>query len=90
MNTLMDSWMIVFAILAVVDIVAAILIPIVLHKTNKIKKQLDNISRMVQDYLDMILEEDEKEERKKEDQIKLQREREQNQLISSVLQEIFS
>ena len=90
MNTLMDSWMIVFAILAVVDIVAAILIPIVLHKTNKIKKQLDNISRMVQDYLDMILEEDEKEERKKEDQIKLQREREQNQLISAVLQEIFS
>ena len=56
MNTLMDSWMIVFAILAVVDIVAAILIPIVLHKTNKIKKQLDNISRMVQDYLDMMLE----------------------------------
>ena len=49
MNTLMDSWMIVFAILAVVDIVAAILIPIVLHKTNKIKKQLDNIRRMVQD-----------------------------------------
>ena len=90
MNTLMDSWMIVFAILAVVDIVAAILIPIVLHKTNKIKKQLDNISRLVQDYLDMILEEDEKEERKKEEQIKLQREREQNQLISSVLQEIFS
>ena len=90
MNTLMDSWMIVFAILAVVDIVAAILIPIVLPKTNQIKKQLDNISRMVQDYLDMILEEDEKEERKKEEQIKQQREREQNQLISSVLQEIFS
>lgn len=90
MNTPMDSWMIVFAVLAGVDVVAAILIPIVLHKTNKIKKQLDNISRMVQDYLDMILEEDEKEERKKEEQIKLQREREQNQLISSVLQEIFS
>lgn len=90
MNTPMDSWMIVFAVLAGVDVVAAILIPIVLHKTNKIKKQLDNISRMVQDYLDMILEEDEKEERKKEEQIKLQREREQNQLIFSVLQEIFS
>lgn len=90
MNTPMDSWMIVFAVLAGVDVVAAILIPIVLHKTNKIKKQLDSISRMVQDYLDMILEEDEKEERKKEEQIKLQREREQNQLISSVLQEIFS
>lgn len=90
MNTLMDSWMIVLVVLAVVDIGAAILIPIVLHKTNKIKKQLDNISRMVQDYLNMILEEDEKEERKKEEQIKQQREREQNQLISSVLQEIFS
>lgn len=90
MSTQMDFWRIAFALLAVADIAAAILIPIVLHKTNKIKKQLDNIHRMAQDYLNMILEEDEKEERKRAEQKRLQRESEQNQLISSVLQEIFS
>lgn len=77
---------------------AVVLSLLLLHKINHMKRRLDQITGIVENYISAILEEEQEETvnadagQKKTEQITTDEQRfeEQNRLISSVLQEIFS
>lgn len=76
------------------QLVLILLVLILVHKINAMKKKMNRIIAKVNDYLTVILEDEPDEsgalqaERKKEPQKELDAEA-QNRLISTVLQEIF-
>ena len=79
--------------------VAIILLLAQLHKINKANKKIDAVVKSVEDYLRVILEEDDADSKDTAGQAqrvkrvasddKEEESKEQNQLISAVLQEIF-
>ena len=80
------------------DIFLAFLLLIALHKINKTKKMLKNITEAVENYLQEILAEEEQsagqislsaEQSEQKSSETMSKEEEQNRLISAVLQEIF-
>ena len=60
-----------------------------MHKITVIRKQLKKITNQVQDYLQVVMESEEENARKLEENRRASEKEAQTQLISSVLEEIF-
>ena len=60
-----------------------------IHKITVIRKQLKRITEQVQDYLQVVMESEEENARKMEENRRASEKEAQTQLISSVLEEIF-
>lgn len=60
-----------------------------MHKITVIRKQLKRITKQVQDYLQVVMESEEENARKLEENRRASEKEAQTQLISSVLEEIF-
>ena len=60
-----------------------------MHKITVIRKQLKRITKQVQDYLQVVMESEEENTRKLEENRRASEKEAQTQLISSVLEEIF-
>ena len=60
-----------------------------IHKITVIRKQLKRITEQVQDYLQVVMESEEENARKLEENRRASEKEAQTQLISSVLEEIF-
>lgn len=60
-----------------------------MHKITVIRKQLKRITDQVQDYLQVVMESEEENARKMEENRRASEKEAQTQLISSVLEEIF-
>lgn len=60
-----------------------------MHKITVIRKQLKRITEQVQDYLQVVMESEEENARKLEENRRASEKEAQTQLISSVLEEIF-
>ena len=60
-----------------------------IHKITAIRKQLKKITEQVQDYLQVVMESEEENARKMEENRRASEKEAQTQLISSVLEEIF-
>ena len=60
-----------------------------MHKITVIRKQLKRITEQVQDYLQVVMESEEENARKMEENRRASEKEAQTQLISSVLEEIF-
>ena len=60
-----------------------------MHKITAIRKQLKRITNQVQDYLQVVMESEEENARKMEEDRRASEKEAQTQLISSVLEEIF-
>ena len=60
-----------------------------MHKITVIRKQLKRITKQVQDYLQVVMESEEENARKLEENRRASEKETQTQLISSVLEEIF-
>ena len=60
-----------------------------IHKITVIRKQLQRITEQVQDYLQVVMESEEENARKLEENRRASEKEAQTQLISSVLEEIF-
>ena len=60
-----------------------------IHKITAIRKQLKKITNQVQDYLQVVMESEEENARKLEEDRRASEKEAQTQLISSVLEEIF-
>ena len=60
-----------------------------MHKITVIRKQLKKITNQVQDYLQVVMESEEENARKMEEDRRASEKEAQTQLISSVLEEIF-
>ena len=60
-----------------------------IHKITVIRKQLKRITKQVQDYLQVVMESEEENARKMEENRRASEKEAQTQLISSVLEEIF-
>ena len=60
-----------------------------IHKITAISKQLKKITNQVQDYLQVVMESEEENARKLEEDRRASEKEAQTQLISSVLEEIF-
>ena len=60
-----------------------------MHKITAIRKQLKKITDQVQDYLQVVMESEEENARKLEENRRASEKEAQTQLISSVLEEIF-
>ena len=60
-----------------------------IHKITVIRKQLKRITDQVQDYLQVVMESEEENARKMEENRRASEKEAQTQLISSVLEEIF-
>ena len=60
-----------------------------IHKITAIRKQLKRITNQVQDYLQVVMESEEENARKLEEDRRASEKEAQTQLISSVLEEIF-
>ena len=60
-----------------------------MHKITVIRKQLKRITNQVQDYLQVVMESEEENARKLEENRRASEKEAQTQLISSVLEEIF-
>lgn len=60
-----------------------------MHKITVIRKQLKRITDQVQDYLQVVMESEEENARKMEEDRRASEKEAQTQLISSVLEEIF-
>ena len=60
-----------------------------IHKITAIRKQLKKITNQVQDYLQVVMESEEENARKMEENRRASEKEAQTQLISSVLEEIF-
>lgn len=60
-----------------------------MHKITVIRKQLKKITNQVQDYLQVVMESEEENARKMEENRRASEKEAQTQLISSVLEEIF-
>ena len=60
-----------------------------IHKITVIRKQLKKITNQVQDYLQVVMESEEENARKMEENRRASEKEAQTQLISSVLEEIF-
>ena len=62
---------------------------LLVHKITVIRKQLKKITNQVQDYLQVVMESEEENARKMEENRRASEKEAQTQLISSVLEEIF-
>ena len=62
---------------------------LLVHKITVIRKQLKRITEQVQDYLQVVMESEEENARKMEENRRASEKEAQTQLISSVLEEIF-
>ena len=62
---------------------------LLVHKITAISKQLKKITNQVQDYLQVVMESEEENARKLEEDRRASEKEAQTQLISSVLEEIF-
>ena len=62
---------------------------LLVHKITVIRKQLKRITNQVQDYLQVVMESEEENARKLEEDRRASEKEAQTQLISSVLEEIF-
>ena len=62
---------------------------LLVHKITVIRKQLKKITNQVQDYLQVVMESEEENARKLEEDRRASEKEAQTQLISSVLEEIF-
>ena len=62
---------------------------LLVHKITVIRKQLKRITEQVQDYLQVVMESEEENARKLEENRRASEKEAQTQLISSVLEEIF-
>ena len=60
-----------------------------IHKITAIRKQLKRITNQVQDYLQVVMESEEENARKMQENRRASEKEAQTQLISSVLEEIF-
>ena len=60
-----------------------------MHKITVIRKQLKRITKQVQDYLQVVMESEEENARKMQENRRASEKEAQTQLISSVLEEIF-
>ena len=76
-------------IIMAIQFFTLIMLAILSHKITILRKQMKRITNRVEDYLTSIFEEEEKNYQKTQENRRKKQKEAQNQLISSVLEEIF-
>ena len=76
-------------IIMAIQFFTLIMLAILSHKITVLRKQMKRITNRVEDYLTSIFEEEEKNYQKTQENRRKKQKEAQNQLISSVLEEIF-